>query len=78
MAWESFQVLNLTPASRLNGVIILKHPYISLIIGPMASECKNSPWEVLPCKCFTCEKFCLHFENKMATIADCLKIIKML
>ena len=40
-----FQVLNLTfdPASRLNGVITLKHPYFSLIIGVMASQCKDRP-----------------------------------
>ena len=53
MAWESFPgVEPLTPASRLNGVIILKHLYISLIIGDMALECKNNTWEVLVYKCF--------------------------
>ena len=41
-----FQVLNLTfdlSDSRLNGVITLKHPYFSFIIGAMASECKDRP-----------------------------------
>ena len=40
-----FQVLNLTfdPASRLNEVVTLKRPYFSLIIGAMASDCKDRP-----------------------------------
>ena len=40
-----FQVLNLTfdTASRLNEVVTLKHPYFSLIIGAMASACKDRP-----------------------------------
>ena len=54
----------MTPASRLNGVIILKRPYISLIIGARASECKNNPLEVLVCKYFACEHFWPHFENQ--------------
>ena len=33
-----------------------KRPHISLIIGARALECKNSPWEVLVCKCFACEQ----------------------
>ena len=33
----------LTPASKLNRGIILKGPYISLVIGARASEYKNSP-----------------------------------
>ena len=37
--WEA----RLTSASGLNGVIILKRPYISLITGAKASECKNRP-----------------------------------
>ena len=59
-------MLNLTfaPASRLNGVIILKRPYISLIIGARASECKNSQWEVLVCKCFAFDQFWPHFEKQ--------------
>ena len=47
----------------LNGVIILKRPYISLITGARALECKNSPWEVLVCKCFACDQFGPHFEK---------------
>ena len=48
------QVLNLTfdPASRLNRVITLKHPYFSLFTGAMALECKDRPSNVLACKCF--------------------------
>ena len=46
------------------GVIILKHPYISLIIGARTSECKHSPWEVLVWKCFACEQFWPHFEKQ--------------
>ena len=55
----------LTPASRSNGVIILKRPYIYLIIAPRASEYKNSPWEVLACKCFACVKFCPHLPSAL-------------
>ena len=44
-------------------VIILKCLYISLIVAPRALECENSPWIVLTCKCFACEKFWLHFEE---------------
>ena len=73
-----FQVLNLTPASRLNEVVTLKHPYFSLIIGAMASEYKDRPSKVLPFKCFASEKFCLILKNKMAAIANYLKIINML
>ena len=53
-----FQVLNLTltPASRLNEVIPLKHPYFSLIIGTMASEYKDRPSKVLAFKYFAWEK----------------------
>ena len=42
MAWES---LNLTfdPASRLNDFITLKRLYFFLIIGAMASDCKDRP-----------------------------------
>ena len=60
------QVLNLTltPASRLNGVIILKRPYISLSIGARASEYKNILWDVLVSKCFACEQFWPHFEKQ--------------
>ena len=38
-----FQVLNLTfdLCFKVNGVGTLKHPYFSLIIGAMASECKD-------------------------------------
>ena len=38
-----FQALNLTPASRSSWVIILKCPYVSIVIAPRTSECKNSP-----------------------------------
>ena len=38
-----FQVLSLTPASRLNGVVTLKRPHFSLIIGAIASDCNNRP-----------------------------------
>ena len=38
-----FQVLTLTPISRLNEVVTLKRPYFSLIIGAMASDCKDIP-----------------------------------
>ena len=44
-----FQVLSLTfdlcliYSLRLNGVVTLKHPYFSLIIGAMVSECKDRP-----------------------------------
>ena len=41
-----FQVVNLTfdPCFKVNGgVLMLKRPSISLIIGAKASECKNSP-----------------------------------
>ena len=44
MAWESFPGVEfdlLPPASRLNGVVTLKRPYFSLIIGAMATECKD-------------------------------------
>ena len=46
MAWESFPGVEfylLTPASRLNGVVTVKRPYFSHIIGAIASECKNRP-----------------------------------
>ena len=61
MAWKSFQLLNLIfdPC-----VIILKHPYISLLISPTASECKNSSQDVLAYKSFACEKFWPHFEKQ--------------
>ena len=38
MAWESYPggICPLTPASRLNGVVTLKCPYFTLIIGAMA------------------------------------------
>ena len=38
MAWESYPggICPLTPASRLNGVVTLKYPYFTLIIGAMA------------------------------------------
>ena len=119
-----FQVLNLTPASRLNEVVTLKRPYFSLISGAMASDCKDHekqrPWSrdcmsVCTCVCF-CIRPCVHLsgfnislkisfnykdifikfaenvygyknlslqnfglilKNKMATIANCLKIIKL-
>ena len=40
-----FQVLNLTfdACFKVNEVITLKCPYFSLIIGAMASECKDRP-----------------------------------
>ena len=37
------QMLNLTSASRLNEIVRLKCPYFSLIIGAMASDCKDRP-----------------------------------
>ena len=55
MAWESFpgvEFVPLTPVSRLNGVITLKCPYFTLIIGAMASEYKDRPSKVLAFKCF--------------------------
>ena len=60
-----FQMLNLTfdPCFKSNGVNIQKCPDISLLIGPIASDCRNSPREVLACKCFACEKFRRLFEN---------------
>ena len=36
-----FQVLNLTPASRLNGVVTRKRPYFSLNIGAMGQNIKK-------------------------------------
>ena len=50
-----FQVLNLsllTSASKLNGVVTLKCPYFTVIIGAMASEYKDRPSKVLAFKCF--------------------------
>ena len=35
------------PKSMHDLVATLKHPYFSLIIGAMASECKDRPWKVL-------------------------------
>ena len=60
------QLLHLTfiPCFKVKwGVIILKHPYISLVIGARASKYKSSPWEVLACNCFACEQFWPHFEK---------------
>ena len=59
-------MLNLTfdPCFKVKLVIILKRPYISLIIGARASECKNSRWEVLVCKCFAFDQFWPHFEKQ--------------
>ena len=54
----------MTPASRLNEVITLKHPYFSLIIGAMASEYKDRPSKVLAFKCFAREKFRPYFEKQ--------------
>ena len=58
---------------RLNEVVTLKCPYFTLIIGAMASEYIDRPSKVLAFKCFG-----LILKNKMATIANNLKIIKML
>ena len=60
------QVLNLTfdHCFKVKWIIIIKHPYTSLIIGVRASEYKNSQWKVLVCKCFAYEQFWPHFENQ--------------
>ena len=50
-----------------------------LVIGAMASEYKDTPSKVLAFKCFAFEKnFGLILKNKMAAIANYLKIIKIL
>ena len=77
-----FQVLNLTfdLASRLNGVVTLK--FRNILISPLllvlwlqyvkTEHEKSWPANVLPEK-----NFCLILKNKIATIANYFKIIKM-
>ena len=45
-------------------IISLKRPYISLIIGSRASECKNSPWEVWPAEVLPVINFGLILKKK--------------
>ena len=55
-----------------NGVILLKRPYISSNIAPTGSECEKNLQEVIA---WESEKF---LKNKMAIMANCLKIVKVL
>ena len=75
-----FQVLNLTFDSCFKVKLVhhSKRPYISLIIGSTASECKNSPLEGLAFKCFACKQFWPHFEKQIGRHSKLFKIIKIL
>ena len=48
----------------LNGVITLKCPYFSLIIGAMASEYKDRPSKVLAFKCLPEKNFWSYFQKQ--------------
>ena len=60
-SWPSnlFWVLNFTfdPCFKVKFSHPTKRPYISLIIGPQASKCENTSWEVMACEFFPSIKF---------------------